>query len=187
MTKNLRLAVMLVSFAILCPARFPTAKADTWDKKTTLTFSGPVKVENTTLPAGTYVFKLMDSASNRHVVQIFNKDETQLYATVLTISASRVEPSDNTEIKFAETSSSGETREGVLPRGGLPLKQWFYPGETSGQEFPIQSASLTSAEARSTPRSMPQTGSALPLVGLIGLLSLGIAAGLQLTEGRRAR
>ena len=186
MTRTLRVAAMLVCFTVLCPALIRTANADSWDKKTVVTFSGPVKVENVNLPAGTYVFKLMSGTGDRHVVQIFNKDETKLYASILTISASRVEPSDDTEIKFAETSSLGQRSERVLPRGGLPIKQWFYPGDISGQEFPIQSASSTSTETRSNPISMPETGSAMPLVGLIGLLSLGIATGLQLTESRRA-
>jgi hypothetical protein len=35
------------------------------------------------LPAGTYVFKILDSTSDRHIVQIFNKEETEIYATIL--------------------------------------------------------------------------------------------------------
>src|SRR5947207_15915138 len=55
----------------------PSAKADDYDKKTTITFSGPVEIPPVyitgmrILPAGTYVFKLVNSSSNRHIVQIF--------------------------------------------------------------------------------------------------------------------
>jgi hypothetical protein len=52
----------------------PGARADEWNKKTILTFSGPVQIPGATLPAGSYVFKLADIPSNRHVVQVFDKD-----------------------------------------------------------------------------------------------------------------
>jgi hypothetical protein len=61
----------------------PAAKADEWNRKTVMTFSGPVEIPGVhlkgwgVLPAGTYVFKILDSQSDRHIVQIFNKDETQ--------------------------------------------------------------------------------------------------------------
>ena len=61
----------------------PGAKADEWNNKTVMTFSGPVEIPGVhlkgwaVLPAGTYVFKILDSQSDRHIVQIFNKDETQ--------------------------------------------------------------------------------------------------------------
>ena len=252
MTKKLHLVTVLLCFAFLCPMFVPSAHADMWNKKTILTFSGPVKVSNTTLPAGTYVFKLADSAGNRHIVQIFNQDENHLYATVLAMSAFRLQPADHTVIKFAETSASGETASGTLPADGLPIKQWFYPGDTYGQEFPIRPAALTStavaetsqsaaeeptpapaaepastannepeqpaemaeaqpaptpepqtqaqpqqpapqaeqapdnsAEQSPTPSSLPKTASPIPLIGLIGLLSLAMAGGLELVVRRR--
>jgi hypothetical protein len=48
----------------LCAFVVPTATADDWNNKTTITFSGPVEVPGVgaqALPAGTYVFKLKDS------------------------------------------------------------------------------------------------------------------------------
>ena len=56
-----------------------------------MTFSAPVEIPGVhlkgwgVLPAGTYVFKILDSQSDRHIVQIFNADETQCYATILAI------------------------------------------------------------------------------------------------------
>ena len=241
MTKNPRFAVIVLGFAILCPAFVPTAKADMWNKKTILTFSGPVRVSNTTLPAGTYVFKLADSPANRHIVQIFNQDETHIYATILAMPASRLEPADDTVIKFAETASSGDMNSGTLPADGVPIKKWFYPGDQFGQEFVIRPASLTTTAAavetpaspeptpaveptpsaqapaetaeaqpapspepeaqaqpapqteqqpsapaeQPTPTSLPKTASSMPLIGLVGLLSLGMAAGLGLVANRR--
>ncbi|MGC2656803.1 MAG: hypothetical protein WA324_02425, partial [Bryobacteraceae bacterium] len=61
------------------------AHADTWDKKTIVTVNEPIIAGNKVLEPGTYVWKLMDSPSDRHVVQIFNRDQTHLETTILAI------------------------------------------------------------------------------------------------------
>lgn len=106
-----------------------TLKADEWNKKTTMTFSGPVLVgKHTQLPAGTYVFKLMDSDQDRNIVQIFNADMTHIYATIIAIPDYQQTPSDKTVIKFVEANGSDL---------GIPIKEWFYPGDNFGQEFKV--------------------------------------------------
>ena len=77
----LRTAVTTAFGLALMGAVFsPGAKADEWNKKTMITFSGPVEIPGVhlkgwgVLPAGTYVFKILDSQTNRHIVQIFNKE-----------------------------------------------------------------------------------------------------------------
>ena len=109
----------------------PSAKADDYDKKTTITFSGPVEIPPVyitgmrVLPAGTYVFKLVNSSSNRHIVQIFNKEQTKIYATILAIPNYRLVPKDKTVITF---------NEGVRGRPEA-IRAWFYPGANWGEEF----------------------------------------------------
>ena len=44
-----------------------------------------MQLPNMTLQPGTYVIKLADSDSNRHIVQFFDKDEKHLITTVLAI------------------------------------------------------------------------------------------------------
>ncbi|MBZ5636056.1 MAG: hypothetical protein LAO55_23250 [Acidobacteriia bacterium] len=62
--------------ALFGAAFSPSAKADDYDKKTTFTFSQPIEIPPVhlqgfrVLPAGTYVFKLVNSSSNRHIVQM---------------------------------------------------------------------------------------------------------------------
>jgi len=101
------------------------AKADEWNKRTILTFSGPIEIPGQVLPAGKYVFKLMDSPSDRHIVQVYNDKETHLITTLVAVSDERMRPSGKTIISFGE---------GVA---GAPevLRAWFYPGDTIGQEF----------------------------------------------------
>src|SRR5690349_5798506 len=59
------------------------AKADQWDKRTIMTFSGPIEIPGQVLPAGKYVFKLMDSPADRHIVQVYNDKETHLITTLV--------------------------------------------------------------------------------------------------------
>src|SRR5262245_22461844 len=98
------------------------ARADDWNKKTFFTFSGPVQIPGATLPAGTYTFKLADLSGNRHVVQVFDKAEKKIYATLMAIPDQRNKTSDDPIVVFAERPA------------GTPVavKSWFYPGETTG-------------------------------------------------------
>ena len=68
---------------MLCAATL--ANADTWNKKTYVTTSQSIEVPGAVLPPGKYVFKLLDSASNRHIVQILNSEENHVYTTNLAI------------------------------------------------------------------------------------------------------
>lgn len=115
----------LVGLALLIPLFSGVARADEWYKKTVMTFNEPVEVPGTVLPAGTYVFKLLDSTSDRHIIQIFNKDENHLYATILAIPDYRMEPTGKTVVTFEE-------REAGSPQA---VRAWFYPGDLYGQEF----------------------------------------------------
>jgi hypothetical protein len=135
--------------ALLAGAMFSSAaRADDWNRKTTVTFSGPVEIPGVhlkgwgVLPAGTYVFKVLDSQADRHIIQIFNKEETVCYATVLAIPNFRLKATDKTVITFRERAV-GEPE---------ALRAWFYPGRQWGEEFvyPKEKA-MAIATATSTP------------------------------------
>ena len=208
----------------------PNAKADEWDKTTVFTFSGPVEIPGMVLAAGTYVFKLADSDSDRNIVQVFNEDENHLYGTFLAIPDYRMKTPSKPIITFEERAA------------GAPeaVKAWFYPGDNYGNEFvypkpkavelaqrtqqtvpsmpsemasnttkrvktmteppvmamkkaPLKAQKPTGEEVEITevfapppaqtasaklPKRLPKTASTLPLIGLIGIFSLG--AGLSL-------
>ncbi|MGB7468688.1 MAG: LPXTG cell wall anchor domain-containing protein, partial [Candidatus Acidiferrum sp.] len=202
--------------AMLLPGN---AKADAWNKATKLTFSGPVEVPGRALPAGTYWFQLMDSSSNRHIVQIWNSDRSQLLATILAIPNYRLRPTGDSVISFAERPSGSPEA----------IQDWFYPGDNFGQEFvypksratelaqqvnapvletqdeqveapaaaleqaPVKAVQPTGdeieiAEVVETDLSMtlPQTGSPMPLLGLLGLLSLGAGLAMRRKDTKSA-
>jgi len=220
--------MLALSIGIVCMILSSTAAAQVWDKKTTVTFSAPIEIPglgDRFLPAGTYVFRLLDSLSDRNVVQIFNKDESHLFATILAIPNYRLKATDKTVMPFAER------------RAGAPqaIRAWFYPGDNFGQEFvypkmravelaketnqpviyipeevapeivapvtakneppvvaleeaPLAAVEPTGKEVAVTEvavppptqtASLPTTASNLPLLALIGLLSLGVAFSLR--------
>src|SRR6202522_213043 len=151
-------AVPTVFCAALISAAFaPNVKADDWNQKTVVTFSGPVETPGVhmkgwaVLPAGTYVFKLLGSKSDRHIVQIFNQDETVVYATVLAIPNYRLRATSKTVLTFRETPP------------GQPdvLRAWFYPGKNFGEEFvypkerALELAKVTNSPVLYTPVEIP--------------------------------
>jgi hypothetical protein len=110
---------------LVCVGWLPALKADEWNKKTEVTFTEPVEIPGQVLPAGTYVFKIADTLGDRDVVQIFNKDETHIYATILAIPDYRMEPTGKTVINFEERASTA-------PQA---VRAWFYPGDNYGYQF----------------------------------------------------
>ena len=89
--KPFRAMLSLFAVTVLGAAVLPSAQADTWSKKTVVTFSQAVEVPGKILPAGTYTFQLLDSNSDRHIVQIFNADGSQIIATILAINDYRLQ------------------------------------------------------------------------------------------------
>ncbi len=156
--KLLKAATTVFGIALIGAAIAPSAKADDWNKKTTITFSGPVEIPGvhlkgwSVLPAGTYVFKILNSQSDRHIVQIFNKDETAVYATILAIPNYRLKATDKTVVTFRERPA-GEPE---------ALRAWFYPGRNWGEEF-VYSKTRAVALAKATNTPVLFTEAALPV------------------------
>ncbi len=236
MNKARATLTLLVGLGFLA-GMVPRASADEWDQKTIFTFSGPVEIPGQVLSAGTYVFKLADSSSNRNVVQVFSKDESHLYGTFLAIPDRRLRPAGKPIITFDETPAGSPEA----------VRAWFYPGDDYGHQFvypkpkavtlakanntpvpsmPAELAANTTKPAASVnephvmamqqaslkaqkptddeaeieevfavadpvptavaqlPEELPQTGSPFPLIGLVGLLSLGAALGLRFATAR---
>ena len=121
------IAVCIFGFLL---AVLPSASADDWNRKTLITFSAPFEVPGVgaqVLPAGSYIFKMIDSGSSqdRHIVQILNQDETHIFATILAIPDYRLESTEKTVVTFQERAE------------GQPqaIRAWFYPGRKYGDAF----------------------------------------------------
>src|SRR2546423_6064861 len=114
------LCVFAVSLFVL-----PLASADDSNKKTVVTFNAPVEVPGVgaqVLPAGTYVFKIIDSLTDRHIVQIFNADERHLYTTILAIPNYRLQSTHKNLITFKKRAH-GEPE---------AIRAWVFPRDQTG-------------------------------------------------------
>jgi LPXTG-motif cell wall-anchored protein len=116
----------LTGAALIGTSFVPKAHADQWDKMTIVTVHEPIIAGNKVLDPGTYVWKLLDSQSDRHIVQIFDKDQQHLETTVLAIPDYRMQATGKTQFAFWETPPG-------VPKA---VRDWFYPGDNFGQEFP---------------------------------------------------
>jgi len=125
---RLKVGAMIVCLALVVFAFSGGAQAGEWNKITAMTFSAPFEVPGVgaqVLPAGTYIFKLVDHRSDRHVVQILNERQDHVFSTILAIPNFRMKATDKTVMTFSERAV------------GQPqaIRAWFYPGNRWGQEF----------------------------------------------------
>lgn len=119
-------ALALAGAGLIATSFVPKVHADQWNKMTIVTVNQPIIAGSKVLDPGTYVWKLMDSASDRHIVQIFDKDQRHLEETILAIPNYRLQPAGKTQFAFWETPAG-------VPKA---VRAWFYPGDNFGQEFP---------------------------------------------------
>jgi hypothetical protein len=109
------LAMLLVTFG---------ASAGERNKKTMVIFSQSVELPGIVLPAGTYVFRLLDLPGARGVVEVSN-EENRVLATILAIPRITATPHEKPWVAFSE-------RPDGCP---MAIHEWFYPGQVSGLEF----------------------------------------------------
>jgi hypothetical protein len=103
------------------------AQASGLDKFTYVTFSGPVEIPGVALPAGTYIFRLVNPGTGSRVVQVLSKDGKAVYATFFSLPETRPAPASETIVTFHEGGMATGSPEAI--------KTWFYPGDTIGFEF----------------------------------------------------
>lgn len=77
-----------------------------------------------TLPAGKYLFRLVDTSS-RDVIQVLSANGQQAYAMFFGRRAQRSDIPTEPEVGFMETAAD-------MPRA---IQTWWYPGERTGYEF----------------------------------------------------
>ena len=117
--------VAALGLVLFTTALAPFAKASEWNKKTVITTNNPIQIQGKVLGPGQYVLRLLDSPSDRNIVQILDAHETKLEMTVLANSAFRLVPTGDTRFTFYETAN-GQAQ---------ALRTWFYPGDNFGLEF----------------------------------------------------
>ena len=120
---------IIPAVALLALAAGPAAwraNAGEWNKRTILTVNQPIEVADTVLQPGKYVLTLPNGTGDRHVVYVFNGNQTHLIETVITIPTERLQVRGHTQFSYWETP----------PGTAKALRDWYYPGDNFGQEFP---------------------------------------------------
>ena len=126
--KNTRYIFRLISLLVLLISITWTqdARADESNRKTVFTINQPVRVPgNLILPPGTYVLKLADTQT-RNVVTITDATETKVYTTFFAFPEELTTPPEQVRLMLGES-----------PKGSPEqVRAWYYPGLTTGLEFP---------------------------------------------------
>ena len=111
--------------ALLIALQPASARADTWDRLTYFTFSGPVQLPGVTLPAGTYEFRLVNPETSSRVMRVSSEDGKTGKLFFMLRGAELDEAPDDPIVLLRET-----------PAGSPPaLQGWVYPGEVTAFEF----------------------------------------------------
>ena len=121
--KRFRMTAAILGLLSACFA--PCARADDQNKKSHLTINVPLRVQDTLLAPGEYVFELIEQGANSEVVSIFNSNGTRLETIMIGMPAYRNNAGDNKMFAISD------------PQGNQPatLQSWFYPGDNFGVEF----------------------------------------------------
>ena len=97
------------------------------------------------MPAGKYVFKVLDPAANPNIIQILSEDEKHLYGTIMAIPTYRLRQTEKTVMTFS-TKAAGAP---------AAIHTWFYPGSTRGVEFIYPKQPRTVDLAKLAPKPAP--------------------------------
>jgi hypothetical protein len=121
-------ALCLGGFLTLTSFLGQAAKADEWNKKIEFQFSTAVQIPGKVLPAGKYVFQLLDSQTDRNIVQVFSENsdgKDSLVATLIAVPDFMAHTPDKPILHFDERPA------------GTPeaIHSYFYPGDNTGWEF----------------------------------------------------
>jgi Protein of unknown function (DUF2911) len=118
--RNSVAVTFLLAFLIV----LPVVRADEWNQATLFTFSQPVQIPGHVLPAGTYLFEIVNNF-NHEIVRISNADRSNVIAVIQARPTQQKGLSGKAAIVLAERG--GSKPEAVVA--------WSYPGRLEGHQF----------------------------------------------------
>src|SRR5262245_11618146 len=97
----------VLSIAMAVAALTPQFSTFEWNKKSILSTDYQIELPGLVLEPGTYIVRLKEGGERRSFVEILNKEETQVLATVVAVPDHRVRPEDNSDFTFHEIKQAG--------------------------------------------------------------------------------
>src|SRR5260370_11790359 len=98
------------------------ARADEWNKRTTIAINQAIQIQDVVLQPGSYVLKLVNLPSERNLVEVLNQAENRVITTVFTVPVQRNEPAEDNEFKFYASATAEAPA----------FYTWFYPVASTG-------------------------------------------------------
>jgi hypothetical protein len=95
------------------------------DHRTFVQFGGTVTLPGMTLPSGRYLFRILEEANNRGIVQVLSQDGKQVHATLVAIPVQRSDMPTRAELRFMTAG----------PADPMPVSTWWVPANMVGWEF----------------------------------------------------
>jgi hypothetical protein len=143
-----RLKITTAMLGLLTACFAPSLQADDFNKETRITTNQPLQVQNTVLPPGQYLFKLLTPDIDENIVSIFSADSGRLEGTIVGLAAYRADASDNKQLTVSQ------------PVGDQPavLNYWFFPGDNEGIEFQVTTPASGNARLAKSKRKGQNAG-----------------------------
>jgi hypothetical protein len=114
-----------------------------------LKINGRVAIPGRVLPAGAYVFRLMNSDTYPQIVEVMSADGTSTYGLFHVVPAQRLEAGDS-QVTLTDPDSAGLQS----------VSEWYFPGTMDGYQF-VYSRKDIQKEDRIAQRLATQTNSGL--------------------------
>jgi LPXTG-motif cell wall-anchored protein len=208
-----RVFSLLLGAALLCVAA-PRLRADDLTWKTTLHLTEPTEIPTKVLAPGDYIVKVINTKETRSIVQFLTPDD-KVVATVLGVPNYRVKSAENTEFVYFQRIEGNPIalKSWVYPGNNFGI-EFAYPKQEAmvlaekfrepvyatptpaeptlqGEVFVVtpEQKEIPIAEYRPAApmtKALPKTGSDLPLLGLLGVVSLAGAMGLRFLVRRES-
>jgi hypothetical protein len=140
-------AAFACAAALFAGLALQSAAAQT-NKKAYVTVSSPLQIPGTVLSPGTYIFRVLDSTSNRQLIQVWSEDLSKLYVTVLGVPDYRLTSKDKPILTF----------DSQTPQIASVGKAWCSPADSFCLVFvyPHNHAAELAREYREPVLSMPE-------------------------------
>jgi hypothetical protein len=141
-----RLKMTAAILGLFTPCFAPALRADERNKETRVTTKQPLQVQDTVLPPGQYLFKLVEPETDQKLVSIFSTDG-RLEGIVVGFTAYRADAGE-TQLKTSQ------------PAGDQPavLNYWFFPGSSEGVEFQASTSAGANARLAKSKKKGQDTG-----------------------------
>lgn len=118
--RNFVTVLSLLAFLIV----LPNVRADEWNQATLFTFNQPVQIPGQLLPAGTYLFELVNNF-NHEIVRISNTDRTNVIALIQARPTTQKGFNGKAAIVLADRGASNPAA----------IVAWSYGGRLEGHQF----------------------------------------------------